>query len=635
MKYRAEIDGLRALAVMPVILFHAGILGFGGGFVGVDIFFVISGYLITTIIIDEKIKNEFSLAGFYERRFRRIFPALFLMMAICIPIAWAMMQPRQLQDFAESVGTVAVFLSNQLFLSERGYFDTASEFKPLLHTWSLAIEEQYYILFPIFVGLVINKGKKLTTIAIAVTCILSFVLSHWLVITKPDAAFFILPSRWWELAVGSLCALHILWKGNPKGNDYLGALGTLLIILSVTLLDKNSLFPGINALPPTIGAALIILFGTKETVIGRTLAHRALSGIGLVSYSAYLIHYPIFSFWRIGSLNAPSQASFLALTALSLTLAWFSWRFVEKPFREKNLISRKTIFLAAGFCSAIFFTFGLIGHYSGGFRSNNGNILPVQNDVPRMVDSNCHFHSSHLSPKTTDRFELCAKKYGKAIVILGDSHAMDLYNAIAYNSNYPFVFGLSQAGCRPHNTENKECHYGDFKNFLSEKHGKIHAVIYNQAGFYLVKDTTGADGSRDIFGQSNLATYLPNEIFIQKVSDYLTELSQHSKVIWLGPWIEPHLNVSALNKYSTNCQHIEIDSPGKTEKTFRHLDNFINDNLHQKNNLKYISIIEIINFDIKTDLFNCSGVFWRDGDHWSELGMQRFGQRLLGLIDSL
>ena len=199
MKYRAEIDGLRALAVVPVILFHAGFELFSGGFVGVDVFFVISGYLITTILIEDIDNNRFSIVNFYDRRARRILPALFFVMLVCIPFAWMWMLPNQMNDFAKSLVAVTLFASNILFWRESGYFDAAAEEKPLLHTWSLAVEEQYYLLFPIFLILAWRFGKNRVFWMIVLMAAISLLLSEWGWRNQTTANFYLAPTRAWEL----------------------------------------------------------------------------------------------------------------------------------------------------------------------------------------------------------------------------------------------------------------------------------------------------------------------------------------------------------------------------------------------------------------------------------------------------
>lgn len=218
MEYRREIDGLRALAVLPVILFHAGFKTFSGGFIGVDVFFVISGYLITTIILAELEQGKFSIVNFYERRARRILPALFLVMLVCIPFAWIWLLPSDMKGFSHSLIAVAVFASNILFWSESGYFDTATELKPLLHTWSLAVEEQYYVLFPLFLMLLWKLGKRCILVILGVVFAGSFAVAEWKSYAEPAAAFYLLPARAWELLIGAFAAFY-LSKDNRKEFD--------------------------------------------------------------------------------------------------------------------------------------------------------------------------------------------------------------------------------------------------------------------------------------------------------------------------------------------------------------------------------------------------------------------------------
>ena len=241
MKYRAEIDGLRALAVLPVIFFHAGFNWFSGGFVGVDVFFVISGYLITTIIISEMAEDKFSIINFYERRARRILPALFFVMLATIPFSLLLLSPSDLKDYGESLISTSTFSSNILFWWERGYFGTALELKPLLHTWSLAVEEQYYIFFPLLLIFTWQFGLKKISILLSIIFLISLGLAHFSsvygvydrVIT---GSFYLIPTRAWELLIGVFIAFYlsdIQKKINIKFNQYLSILGFLLIVLSI------------------------------------------------------------------------------------------------------------------------------------------------------------------------------------------------------------------------------------------------------------------------------------------------------------------------------------------------------------------------------------------------------------------
>ena len=370
MQYRAEIDGLRALAVLPVILFHAGFEWFSGGFVGVDVFFVISGYLITTIIISEMAEGKFSIVNFYERRARRILPALFFVMAACLPFAWLWLSPNDLKDFGQSLVTVSLFSSNFLFWWESGYFDTAAELKPLLHTWSLAIEEQFYILFPIFLILTWRLGLKWILIFLSTVFLISLGVAQWGAYNTPNAAFFLLPARAWELLVGVFAAFYLKYNTHLKShslNQALSLLGFGMIVYSIISFDKATPFPSLYALIPTIGTGLLILCAVPKTFVHKLLSLKFIVGIGLISYSSYLWHQPLLVFARHRLLGEISELILIALCLTSVVMAWFSWKFVEAPFRNKRAFKRNKIFLFSLVSIVVFSLFGLSTHLKKGY----------------------------------------------------------------------------------------------------------------------------------------------------------------------------------------------------------------------------------------------------------------------------
>ena len=352
--YRTEIDGLRAIAVIPVLFFHAGFELFGGGFVGVDVFFVISGYLITSIIINETSDNNFSIVNFYERRARRILPALFFMVLVSIPFSWLFMSPLQMKEFSASVMAIPLFISNFVFWSESGYFSTAAELKPLLHTWSLAVEEQFYLIFPLFIILFWKLGLNYLFLLIFIIALLSFMLSQFGANLSPhppfidqeirfnaipDYAFYLAPTRAWELLSGSLSAFYLLKRtqNNFKFKNTLSTIGILCIVISILIFNQSTRFPGINALLPVIGTLLIILFTDKNTFVGKILSTQWLVTIGLASYSIYLWHQPIFAYVRLFLLNHPSDLLMLLSILFSFFMGWISFKFIESPFRDKQL----------------------------------------------------------------------------------------------------------------------------------------------------------------------------------------------------------------------------------------------------------------------------------------------------------
>ena len=360
MLYRKEIDGLRALAVIPVILFHGGLEWFSGGYVGVDIFFVISGYLITSIILKEKEAGTFSIAGFYERRARRILPALFFIIFICIPFAWFWLLPHELKDFGKSIVAVTLFASNILFWRESDYFAPDAELIPLLHTWSLAVEEQFYVIFPLIMIFFWAFGRRRLISIISLIALFSLALTEWGWRHFPEANFYLIPTRAWELMIGALVAFYLYQKKQLQGNiRHLGSLiGIGLIVLAIFFLDKTLPFPSLYALAPTIGTALIILFATPDTLVYKLLSQRIFVGIGLISYSAYLWHQPIFVFARIRGMDEPNIGLVLLLSMFAIVLAYFSWRFIELPFRDRSRFTRKQIFSASLIASLTFIGIG-------------------------------------------------------------------------------------------------------------------------------------------------------------------------------------------------------------------------------------------------------------------------------------
>lgn len=427
MKYRPEIDGLRALAVVPVILFHAGFEIFSGGFIGVDVFFVISGYLITKIIIEDIENKEFSIINFYERRARRILPALFFLMFICIPFAWFWMLPSQLKDFSQSLTAVSLFVSNFLFWSEAGYFGPNSEEKPFLHTWSLAVEEQYYFLFPLFLLFTWRFGKNKVFWMIVIMSVISLLLcenKNWGWEEKLVAKFYLAPTRAWEIFVGSITAF-IIQKNGLRRNNILSLLGLVAITLSIFIYDENTPFPSLYALVPVLGTALLILFGEKDTFAAKLLSNNILVGIGLISYSAYLWHQPLFAFARIKLLNQPPEFLMFILSIISISIAFLSWKYVEKPFRNLIFFKQKTIFIGSFLGILIFIFVGLSGHLSNGFEERFS-----QEDRVFFAQINNKYNSQYVEKKFND-FKMSEWKEGKKkVFLIGDSFAQDLTNAI-------------------------------------------------------------------------------------------------------------------------------------------------------------------------------------------------------------
>ncbi|MFT0472424.1 acyltransferase family protein [Pseudomonas antarctica] len=446
--YRRDIDGLRAIAVLAVVLFHFGVPGVTGGFVGVDVFFVISGFLITSIIWREREAGRFSFLDFWARRARRILPALIVMMLASLVVGWYLLAPKDYEELGRSIHNQVIFISNLFFMRQDGYFETASDMKPMLHTWSLSVEEQYYIAFPLLLVFLSSRLKQWRS-ALFVLSLVSFAASVWAVAHAPEKAFFLLPMRAWELLAGAMLAVLPVraQRASPRLAQSVSLISLGLILVAVFGYDADTAFPGAAALLPVLGVVgLIWANGQQTTLVGRLLGSRVLVGIGLISYSWYLWHWPVLVFGKYASIFGLTRWEVAALFCLSLILGYGSWRFVEGPFRERRLLAgRRSILVASVVALA---SLGLVGKglvWSDGFAE-------------RLSPQALQFAQTHTwSPtlmkclgddKKNNRSEPChfgpPTSTARALV-WGDSHASALIPALNDGSN-KYDFSITQAG---------------------------------------------------------------------------------------------------------------------------------------------------------------------------------------------
>ena len=449
MKYRPEIDGLRALAVIPVIFFHAGFKSFSGGYIGVDIFFVISGYLITTILIDEFENNSFSIINFYERRARRILPALYFVMLVCIPFAYIWMLPSQLKEFSQSLVAVSLFISNLFFWKKSGYFDSATDEMPLLHTWSLAVEEQYYVIVPILLLIIWRLGKNKIFWIIVLLAAISLLLSEWGSRNHSNANFYFAPTRAWELFAGAIAAFFVQKRGVQKHN-LLSLIGLIAILFSIFVYDKTTPSPSVYILLPVIGTMMLIMYAQKDTQVAKILSNKLLVGLGLISYSAYLWHQPLFAFARIRLSNDPSRIIMMALILLSLILAVMSWKFIENKFRKKT-ISRSIIFLGAAIGLIIFIIINTLVDKNNGFQERFPEQIIQLDNFRKQQEVIRGSSCDSISGFSKQERCILGNKENIKGVLIGDSHAQMLWGSLNKKLNdigigmYSFVGG----GCPP------------------------------------------------------------------------------------------------------------------------------------------------------------------------------------------
>ena len=421
MKYRPDIDGLRALAIIPVVLYHTEFSIFSGGFVGVDIFFVISGYLITFIISEEIKQDRFTITGFYERRIRRIFPALFTVVFFCSIVAAIIMLPEDFDDFGQSIVAATLFVANIFFLTESDYFGAAADTKPLLHTWSLSVEEQFYLIFPLVLLFIYKYLHGRWRLVLLPAALLSLILSISGVHFFPSATFYLIPTRAWELLLGSFFALGLFPQMQSKqARNVTSLIGLALILWAIFFFSRLTPFPGWHALLPCVGAALIIYSGENgASIIGRLLSNRIIVFVGLISYSLYLWHWPIMVFEKQIFYETHSMYNAAAVVLLSIILAALSWRYVERPFRKKGTVkNRKKLFAVAAAFMTMSVAVGYAIDSSQGWPARFGD---------KLVSLNCDLDTYNLDTCFLKEDQYYSEWKGKECFLNQNMHPIPFY----------------------------------------------------------------------------------------------------------------------------------------------------------------------------------------------------------------
>jgi peptidoglycan/LPS O-acetylase OafA/YrhL len=471
LKYRADIDGLRAIAVLSVLAFHIRLRGIQGGFVGVDVFFVISGYLISSIVFTEIAESRYSVIGFYERRIRRIFPALFAMLAVFTVFALIYLLPAELVAYGKSMFAATASASNFYFWRHSGYFDSPTSY-PLLHTWSLAVEEQFYILFPIFLILVRKLFPTRLRLSVIVLFSASLAASAIVVSQNRETAFYMPYTRAWELLLGTILSLEMFPRLQRAWQRNLATLtGIGLIGFSIFLYTEQTLFPGLSALVPCVGSALIIGAGESgSSLVGKLLSWRPIVFIGLISYSLYLWHWPVIvlqqmgAFVGVSSITSPRIAALLpehrlnmvVEVALSLVLGILSWRFVERPFRSGPLrLSGRPLFALASTVMIILIGFSswtvLAKGFEGRFPADALEVASMHHDSEEIVRTGCFITSDYHFDKYNYNVCLRQDDTGKKnnYLLLGDSHSAMLWSALSLALPNANVMQASTFDCAP------------------------------------------------------------------------------------------------------------------------------------------------------------------------------------------
>jgi peptidoglycan/LPS O-acetylase OafA/YrhL len=513
--YQPHIDGLRAIAVLSVIAFHSFPERVPGGFVGVDIFFVISGFLISGIILNGLNRGSFTFADFYSRRIRRIFPALAVVLAVTLVLGYLFLFPSEFRNLGKHVLGGALFVANITLWRDTGYFDTAAELKPLLHLWSLGVEEQFYLLWPLFL-FVCSKWRWNTLRITALICLASFAFNVWASDNKPIANFFLLSGRFWELMAGAMLAqLHAGragasatqdW-GTPAIRDSAGIAGLALIALALFGIDRDSVFPGWRALIPTLGACLLIAAGPGARVNRRVLAHPAAVFVGLISYPLYLWHWPLLAFGRIVQPDGMAIATVLTLVGAAFLLAWATYRWVEKPIRFGRLKSGKAVPALCASMGAL----ALIGVTALADLLHTRLTNPLTTKIDRAI-GDWNYPAGDFNFKKADGFRFLREQGTRAgsVMFIGDSHIEQYWSRVKAltdrkDAQVRSAIFATNPGCPPVPDANRvdpgySCH--KFFEFAVKAagDGNVDTVVFGAAWeAYFVPQRAGASPRNTIF----------------------------------------------------------------------------------------------------------------------------------------
>ena len=453
--YRPDIDGLRAIAVLLVVIHHAFPQLLPGGFIGVDLFFVISGFLITTIIFQNLESGNFSFSDFYVRRIKRIFPALLLVLVTCLVYGWFSLLPADYKQLGKHTLAGAAFVSNFAFWYESGYFDGDSKLKPLLHLWSLGVEEQYYIFWPLIAWFAWKKKVNLFKLCLALL-IISFVANLVIVRSNPVSAFFSPASRFWELMVGSILAymkLHQVVTKNAWRNNFLAWLGLCFLVVGLVFIHPERRFPGFWGLLPEMSAYLIIYAGQHAWLNRVVLSNRLLVWIGLISFPLYLWHWPLLVFAKQSSVQNPSVPMLLLVIASSIALAWLTYRLVERPIRFGKLGGNRVALVLAILMLAVgYLGFNIYKRDGLSFRipATLQKIAAFSNDYAKDSNYECLIGITDTASKNPSQCFQNVSKKKKSILLWGDSYAWAIYAGINKTAASKVdVFLMSKAGCPP------------------------------------------------------------------------------------------------------------------------------------------------------------------------------------------
>ncbi len=459
LSYRYDIDGLRAIAVLAVLGFHIIPWKIPGGFIGVDVFFVISGFLITRILWRDLGQYTFSLQDFYARRIKRLFPALFSVLLASAGIQFFFGLPDEINNFGRSAISAAFYFSNHFFLNQNDYFSESLEYDPLLHTWSLSVEEQFYIVFPLLLAFLYRNHRALALPILWVLAASSFAFSEVLLIENQSASFFVAPSRFWQFLAGSLLALSPLNRKMPRGvMEIVCLMGLGMITASVFLYSGKSIFPGVGALLPTLGTVLVLFAGQQHNQLSHhLLSNNIASFFSKISYSLYLWHWPLIVFFKIHVMPDPDAANRLLLIAGSILLGYLGWRYIETPIRHMNLRKQPGLVIGAGVAasvgiSLIGLTFVLTDGGKDRFSEAQLSYIDyLTYDASPYYRTDTCFLTSNSNDISDFQKDICVSYHFSKpnVLLIGDSHGAQYFHALKESLPSVEFSQVNASGCRP------------------------------------------------------------------------------------------------------------------------------------------------------------------------------------------
>lgn len=616
-----EIDGMRAIAVLAVVLYHASIQGFAGGFFGVDVFFVISGFVITRKTLTDLGSSEFSPFEFYRRRVRRILPAVIVILFVTTFFAHKWLLPVDYMKFSETLKSVLTLNSNRQIARETNYFSPDTAFLPLAHLWSLAIEEQFYLVFPIVVFFM-NTKRRLTTILVAVSVwsLITMILSS----TETSAPYFSTSNRVAQLAFGGLCALFVAGKTNTDLREnpkkVVNTVAFAVLLLLIPFYSAEQAVPSILSLVP-VGLTCLFLVLPRTQNIVTALSFKPIQIIGRASFSVYLVHQPILAFSKIliygTPYSTPTTVEKGVMVAVCVLAGVVSWRLIEEPVRRLRG-KLEIVAVVAILASAVL----LYAHADRVIeKSGYPERIPAsaaeslaRRDIAMasnvvMMNRDCAYEISlpELSQSGQDpMFQRCSKLYGPPVLVAGDSHAEDLFNALSINLAERFVLGVYR----------HDASHVDFMRGLAE------VITTSKPNLQVVMFTLEASTWID----SNLINLDQLKIDANAIFESGKQMREFTNFVWLGPQIEPRIDLFGFNPLVGRVR--ELNTVRLSEQLSSEVDDILT-KLAKVTTVPYISKMEIVHFDYRRDFEIRDGFTYSDRTHWSTIGERLFGKRLV------